>query len=119
MNKLVVGIVLLLLLYIIYYLYVTGAEERMSDVFFSSNLANRSMDPLNMYYGFREKDLAGMSAEDYYYENQTNSGNYVAPQYLEKDTKYVDHTDYLGMPLAWRPARPAGCTKMQMRPALD
>lgn len=119
MEPLVVGIIVLVLLYIAYYLYVTGREERMGDVFYSSNLANKSMDPLKTYYSFREKDVTGMSAEDYYYENQTNAGNYIAPQYLQNDTKYVDHTDYLGMPLEWRPARPASCSKMQMQPALD
>lgn len=119
MDKLVVGIIVLLLLYIVFYLYTTGAEERMSDVYFSSNIANKSIDPLNMYYGFRSKDITGMSPEDYYYENQTNSGNYVSPQFLEKDEKYVDHTDALGMPLEYRPARPASCAKMQLQPAMD
>ena len=116
MSQVVAAVVLVLILVLAWVLYTQ--REHMGEVFYLNQLTMKNTDPITYYYTRRERDVTGMSQEDYYYENDTNSRNLVAPQYLEGDTKWQDHTDYLGMPLEHRPMKPASATRMQMMPDL-
>lgn len=102
-SSLVCAVVIILLLVIAYWVLV-ARKERLSNAIYLDQIVFKNPDPLLMKYTGRERDLTGMSARDYYYENDIDSRNLVAPQYLEGDSGYVDQTDYLGMPLEYRPS---------------
>lgn len=105
-NKLLCVFLLFVLLVLLYYTF--GKSERMTNTVYLDQIVYDHPDPLLMKYMGREKDITGMSARDYYYENDIDARNLVGPQYLEGDSNYVDHSDYLDMPLEYRPAPSAG-----------
>lgn len=102
-DKLTCVIVIIVLLLVLCWFFMCG-KEHLTNAIYLDQIVFKSPDPLLMKYTGREKDITGMSARDYYYENDIDSRNLVAPQYLEGNSAYVDHTDYLGMPLEYRPS---------------
>lgn len=102
-NRVGCAIIIVLLLVVLYWVFM-AKKERLSNAIYLDQIVFKNPDPLLMKYTGRERDLTGMSARDYYYENDIDSRNLVAPQYLEGNSGYVDHTDYLGMPLEYRPS---------------
>lgn len=112
-NKALCALLILVLVVLIYY-SLGGWSERMTNSVYLDQIVYSHPDPLLMKYTGREKDIQGMSARDYYYENDLDARNLVGPQYLEGDSNYVDHTDYLDMPLEYRPA-PHGTSLLPAR----
>jgi hypothetical protein len=102
-SRLARAVVIVLLLVVLYWVFM-NRKERLSNTIYLDQIVFKNPNPLLMKYTGRERDSTGMSARDYYYENDIDSRNLVAPQYLEGDSGYVDHTDYLGMPLEYRPS---------------
>lgn len=105
-NKILCVFLLFVLVVLLYYTF--GKKERMTNSVYLDQIVYDHPDPLLMKYMGRERDIAGMSARDYYYENDIGARNLVNPQFMEGDSNYVDHTDYLDMPLEYRPAPSAG-----------
>jgi len=96
------AILLVLVLLLLFFIGGGGMRERMSD-WYLDQMAMRYPDPTTFIYTGDERDVAGMSGRDYYLENKTNYLNGVAPPYFEGAARFVDQTDYLGMPAEYRP----------------
>lgn len=106
-SRVACAVVIVVLLVVLWHLFIGPriyGTERLSNAIYLDQIVFKNPNPLLMKYTGREKDVTGMSARDYYYENDIDSRNLVAPQYLEGNSGYVDHTDYLGMPLEYRPS---------------
>lgn len=82
---------------------VTLSAEHMQDQFILNQLAAENADPVYFKYTGRDKDILGMSAEDYYYANTTYSNSRAADQLLEGNAAFVNQTNYLDMPAQYRP----------------
>jgi hypothetical protein len=96
------------------------SREHMGEVFYLDQMTMKHPDPALFHYTGRERDVAGMDGHDYYLENDMNARNLVAPYYFESDSAYVDHTDYLDMPMRYRPKIPtAGVVADSMPPEKD
>ena len=80
-----------------------SSTERMEDQFILNQLAAENADPVYFKYTGRDKDVLGMSGEDYYYTNQTYANSRAADQLLEGNAAFVNQTDYLDMPAQYRP----------------
>ena len=80
-----------------------SSTERMEDQFILNQLAAENADPVYFKYTGRDKDVLGMSGEDYYYTNQTYANSRAADQLLEGNAAFVNQTNYLDMPAQYRP----------------
>jgi hypothetical protein len=108
--KLPILIVLaLLLIYLIY----NWKSEKLTDPFYLDQMAMEYDDPAIFMYTGREKDVSGMDMKDYYLENQMNSSSGAGPQYLKNNTNFIDHTDFMGIPIKTRPLRNPSATALQ------
>ena len=82
---------------------VAFSTEHMQDQFVLNQLAAVNADPVYFKYTGRDRDVLGMSGEDYYYANLTYSNSRAADQLLEGNAAFVNQTDYLDMPPQYRP----------------
>jgi len=82
---------------------VAFGSEHMQDRFVLNQLAAANADPVYFKYTGRDKDVLGMSPEDYYYANQTYANSRAADQLLEGNAAFINQTDYLDMPAQYRP----------------
>lgn len=78
-------------------------SEHMEDQFILNQLAAANADPVYFKYTGRDKDVLGMSGEDYYYTNQVYANSSAADQLLEGNAAFVNQTSYLDMPAQYRP----------------
>ena len=76
----------------------------MLDVFFDDQVAMRFSDPTYFKYTGDERDVSGMSAKDYFLENQRMFDSGALP-YMMGDSQFVSKTDYLELPARYRPGR--------------
>jgi hypothetical protein len=100
-GKLLMGLAFVVVLIIV--LIAFNSSEYMQDQFVLTQLAAENADPVYFKYTGRDKDVLGMSAEDYYYNNLTFANSRAADQLLEGNTAFVNQTDYLDMPPQYRP----------------
>lgn len=77
--------------------------ELFGDVFYLDQMAMLNTDPTDFKYTGNERDVLGESGRDYYLMNQTYANNQSAPQLLEGNLAYVNQTQYLDMPVQYRP----------------
>lgn len=78
-------------------------KEHLGDIFYLDQIAMQNSDPTWFKYTGWDKDVLGMSARDYYLENDLYSNSRAAPQRLKDDSAFKDHTNYLQMPYQYRP----------------
>lgn len=102
-NKFLCAVVIALVILLVLYFVCPGKGEHMGDPFYLNQMAMDNMDPSLFIYTNRERDVSGSDMQDYYLENQMNAETGVGPQYMEGNSKFVDHTDYLDMPMQFRP----------------
>ncbi len=105
----IVVLVLLLIMFVMMY----WGSELFHSPYFLDQMAMSSQDPTWLNYLGYERDVAGMSSRDYYLENQMNSSTKVGPQYMKGNTQFVDHTDYMDMPIKYRPLRNPSASALQ------
>src|ERR1700744_902813 len=101
-NKLLCAVVIVVVIFLVLYL-IRAQSEHMGDPFYLQQMAMANQDPTLFHYTSREKDVAGEDQQDYYTENQMNAETGVGPQYMEGNSQYEPHDDYLGMPAQFRP----------------
>ncbi len=80
-----------------------SGSEYMQDQVVLNQLAAENADPVYFKYTGRDKDVLGMSGEDYYYTNLTYANSRAADQLLEGNSAFVNQTNYLDMPPQYRP----------------
>ena len=88
------------------YLFITihgYFNEGMEDQFILNQLAAENADPVYFKYTGRDRDVLGMSGEDYYYANLTYGNSQASDQLLEGNSAFINQTDYLDMPAQYRP----------------
>jgi hypothetical protein len=100
-GKILMGLAFVVVLIIV--LVTLGSKENMQDQFILTQLAAENADPVYFKYTGRDKDVLGMSGEDYYYANLTYSNSRAADQLLEGNSAFVNQTEYLDMPPQYRP----------------
>jgi len=93
------AVVILLLIIVLY----NKNKEHLGKPYFLDQMAMAYSDPTWFNYLGYERDISGMSSRDYYLENQMNSTSRVAPQYFKNNAQFVDHTNYMDMPIKYRP----------------
>jgi hypothetical protein len=101
-SEIVLAVVIIAFLIFAFIGYSKPAE-RMADQYILNQLAAENADPVYFKYTGRDKDVLGMSGEDYYYANQTYANSRAADQLLAGNAAFVNQTDYLDMPPEYRP----------------
>lgn len=114
--KLVIALIVVLVLLVMFYSWM--GNEYLGQPYFLTQMAMAYSDPVKFNYLGYERDVSGMSSRDYYLENQMNASTHVGPQYLEGDTKFVDNTGYMSMPIKYRPLRKPSATAAQKQSEL-
>lgn len=99
--SLTLGVIILAVIILIVIGFST--KESFGDVFYLDQLAMLNTDPTLFKYTGNDRDILGESGRDYYLANQTYANSRAAPQLLEDNDAYVNRSDYLDMPTAWRP----------------
>jgi hypothetical protein len=100
-SKVVVAVILVV--FLIFAFIGMSSSERMEDQFILNQLAAENADPVYFKYTGRDKDVLGMSGEEYYYDNLTFANSRAAGQLLEGNAAFVNQTNYLDMPAQYRP----------------
>jgi hypothetical protein len=101
MGKLLLALIVLVIIILLCCCW--KKAESFSEVFYLDQVAMKNSDPMYFKYSSWERNRDGLSARDYYLENELNYLNGFAPGYFEGDQLYVDHTGYLAMPPQYRP----------------
>jgi len=91
----------------------------MKTPYFLSQMVNESWDPVWFNYFSRVRDVSGQDSQDYYLENQMNASTGVGPQYFEGNLQFVDHTNYMDMPIKNRPLRNPSAAAAQMQSEIN
>lgn len=106
-------IVVVLLILFIY--YCSCKYEHLGEPWFLDQMSMNYSDPTWFNFMGNQRDVAGMSSKDYYLENQLNSSTGAGPQYFKNDTNFVDHTNYMDMPIKYRPLRNTSAAAAQIQ----
>ncbi len=109
MQVLLVAAAILVLLLVLYY----TKTEHLNEPTYLNQMTMSAQDPAAMNYLGYERDVSGMSARDYYVENQMNASSGVGEQYFEGDQAFQDHTGFMGMPIKYRPLKNPSASAMQ------
>lgn len=105
-KQIYIAVFVVLFLFIIFIISKkTSSSEHLGVPFFLDQMAMSYSDPTWFNYLGYERDVAGMSSRDYYLENQLNASTKAAPQYLENNSNFIDHTNYMDMPIKYRPGK--------------
>jgi hypothetical protein len=110
-NVVIFAVVLAIILLLMWFLVGT---EGMQDIFYLDYLVMKNPDPTRFKYTGRSRDIMGMSARDYYMENDMLHRTLTGKD-LYSGKKFQTQTDYLGMPIEYRP-RPM--TKINRNPTI-
>jgi len=102
-HKFSICLAIVMLVVIIFIIIGFTKTERFGDVFYLDQMAMLNTDPTDFKYTGDERDVLGESGRDYYLMNQTYANNRSAPQLLEGNLAYVNQTNYLDMPVQYRP----------------
>jgi hypothetical protein len=114
-TMLLIAVVVVLVLLALYFY---NKQERLTEPEYLNQMTMASQDPVAMNYLGYERDVSGMSARDYYVENQMNASSGVGPQYLENDNQFQDKTGFMNMPIKYRPIKNPSASALQTQASL-
>ena len=94
-KTVIIAVIVIIILTIAFWM----SKEYLNDPFYLDQIAMESHNPMIIKYMGRVRDWRGMSPKDYYVENDMNSKNYAAPQYLSGDIIFTNQANLGPKPL--------------------